>query len=206
MYPLCTVHFCLFCCEMAERQRAFVPTDESTSAMEIGNRGVNWTDDQTRQLIHLWSQKKIQGQLEDSHRNKHVFRKLAEAMTELGYERTWIQCREKIRNLRKDYKKVTDHNRTSGKGRKTCKFFKELDEILGCRPATRPTSTLDTSSQDGGKFSNTIIILLLLFQIIVWYSTDALCSAAHCHLSNTGRTGVYAGGGGVRGSYDSEPS
>ena len=116
-------------CEMAERQRAFVPTDDSISAMAIGSRGVSWTDDQTKQLIHLSSQKKSRASLRIFIEINTSF----ESLPKPWYERTWIQslqCREKIRNLRKGYKKVTDHNRTSGKGRKTCKFFKELDEIL----------------------------------------------------------------------------
>jgi len=31
-------------------------------------------------------------------------------------------------------------------GRKTCKFYKELDNILGHRPASVPTALLDTAA------------------------------------------------------------
>ena len=54
------------------------------------------------------------------------------------------QCRNKVKNLTKHYREVKDNNKETGRGRKTCKFFEELDLILGHRPATVPTSLLDT--------------------------------------------------------------
>ena len=41
---------------------------------------------------------------------------------------------------------VKDHNGETGKGRKTCLFYRELDKILGHRPASVPTALLDTGS------------------------------------------------------------
>ena len=45
-----------------------------------------------------------------------------------------------------DYKKVKDHNGVTGNGRKTCKFYDKLDAILGHRPASAPSTLLDTVS------------------------------------------------------------
>ncbi len=39
---------------------------------------------------------------------------------------------------------VVDNNKETGRGRKTCKFFSELDSILGHCPATVPPVVLDT--------------------------------------------------------------
>ena len=39
---------------------------------------------------------------------------------------------------------MKDHNNGTGRGRKTCKFFRELDEILGCRPASVPPVLLES--------------------------------------------------------------
>lgn len=39
---------------------------------------------------------------------------------------------------------MKDHNDETGRGRKTCKFYKELDTILGHRPASVPTVLVDT--------------------------------------------------------------
>ena len=41
-------------------------------------------------------------------------------------------------------KNTEDHNGQIGRGRKVCKFYKELDSILGHRPASVPTVLLDT--------------------------------------------------------------
>ena len=56
------------------------------------------------------------------------------------------QCKAKIKNLKAEYRVVKDHNNGTGRGRKTCKFFSELDEILGCRPASVPSVLLESCS------------------------------------------------------------
>ena len=42
------------------------------------------------------------------------------------------------------YREIKDNNNKTGRGRKSCKFYKELDKILGHRPASVPTVLLDT--------------------------------------------------------------
>ena len=41
---------------------------------------------------------------------------------------------------------VKDHNEETGRGRKTCKFYHEIDSILGHRPTSVPVSVVDTRS------------------------------------------------------------
>ena len=41
---------------------------------------------------------------------------------------------------------MKDHNGETGRGRKPCKFFKELDAILGHRSASVPFVLLDTGA------------------------------------------------------------
>eukprot|EP00794_Sanderia_malayensis_P020791 gene20791-22829_t len=67
-----------------------------------------------------------------------------------GYQRTYIQIREKIKQLKQRYKKVVDNNNRSGSQSKTCPFFKELDDLLCNRPITKPPSVL-------GSFGETVI-------------------------------------------------
>ena len=47
---------------------------------------------------------------------------------------------------KKQYRAVKDHNGETGRGRKTCKFYTESDNILGHRPALVPTALLDTGT------------------------------------------------------------
>ena len=49
-----------------------------------------------------------------------------------------------MKNLKTKYREVKDHNRETGRGRITCKFYAELDRILGHRPASVPLFLLDT--------------------------------------------------------------
>ena len=71
---------------------------------------------------------------------------LQKKMNEKGYNRDWQQCKAKIKNLKGEYTAVKDHNNGTGRGRKMCKFFSELDEILGCRPASVPSVLLESCS------------------------------------------------------------
>ena len=48
--------------------------------------------------------------------------------------------------LKKEYRQIKDHNGQTGRGRKTCKYYKALDDILGHRPASVPAVVLDTST------------------------------------------------------------
>lgn len=47
-------------------------------------------------------------------------------------------------SVKKEYRQVKDHNGETERGRKSCKFFKELDSILGHRPASVSAALLDT--------------------------------------------------------------
>ena len=110
------------------------------------NRGCAWSDDEVRALLAVWGEGNVQEELDGAVRNKTVFVNISKKMSELGHKRDWQQCRVKIKKLKKNYREVKDHNRETGRGRKTCKFFKELDAILGHRPASVPAVLLDTGT------------------------------------------------------------
>ena len=97
-------------------------------------------------LIAVWGETGIQEELDGAVRNKVVFKEVAEKLHEMGYKRDWEQCCTKIRNLKKQYRAVKDHNNQTGNGRKACKYFEELDKILGHRPASVPTVLLDSGT------------------------------------------------------------
>ena len=110
------------------------------------NRGCAWSEDEIKALLAVWGESNVQEELDGAVRNKTVFVNISKKMSELGHERDWQQCRVKIKNLKKSYRDVKDHNGETGRGRKTCKFFKELDAILGHRPASVPAVLLDTGA------------------------------------------------------------
>ena len=114
----------------------------STTATNT-SRGFSWSDNEVRELIAIWGEDKIQQELDGAVRNQV---NIATKMQQKGYERDWQQCKTKIKNLKKEYRQVKDNNGQTGRGRKTCKFFKELDYIFGHRPASAPDVLLDTGT------------------------------------------------------------
>ena len=110
------------------------------------SRGSLWSDEEVRALIAIWGEANVQEELDGAVRNKVVYQDISKKLQEQGYNREWEQCKTKIKNLKKEYRQVKDHNGETGRGRKTCKFFKELDAILGHRPASVPTALLDTGT------------------------------------------------------------
>ena len=111
----------------------------------MGQR-VDWTDTETKILIDIWGEDSVQLQLEGCKRNRQVYEKIATSLKAAGYERTAVQCREKIKKLRAEYKKIIDNNNETGRDRKDFLHFARLNEILGHRPATQPQHVVDTSA------------------------------------------------------------
>ncbi|XP_053073309.1 bifunctional phosphoribosylaminoimidazole carboxylase/phosphoribosylaminoimidazole succinocarboxamide synthetase isoform X3 [Acinonyx jubatus] len=102
------------------------PTFIPTVANEGGK---HWTVPEIRALIGIWSDIRIQQQLEGTVRNKRIFEQIAAKLQKFGIERDWKQCRTKYKNLKHEYKIVRmaqDQGIT-----KSMKFFTELDAILG---------------------------------------------------------------------------
>ena len=112
------------------------------------NRGTTGEDQEVKALLTIWGDTIIQEELDGAVRNKVVHERIAKRLQEQGYEHNWKQCRTKIKNLKTKYSEIKDNNKT-GRGRKSCKFFKELDKILGHRPASVPSALLDTGDTLG---------------------------------------------------------
>ena len=94
-----------------------------------------WTDNEVQALISIFAEEEIQRELETAIRNEKVYLKISSRLCELGIIHTGKQCREKLKKLKQDYKKVKDHNNRSGSDRRTNKWFDRLDALLGHRPA-----------------------------------------------------------------------
>ena len=87
----------------------------------------------------------MQAQLEGCKRNAQVFERISCEMKDIGYDRTGVQCREKIKKLRGEYKKIKDKKGKTGEGNKPWKYFENLDSVLGHKPATCPPIVVDIS-------------------------------------------------------------
>lgn len=97
-------------------------------------RGSNWSDPEVVELLHLWADESVQAELESCLRNQHVFNRIAEVLREKGIHRTGDQCREKIKKMKLEYRRIKDNNKVPRGGR-TWKFYEVMDRVLASRPA-----------------------------------------------------------------------
>ena len=109
------------------------------------DRSLTWDEEEVIQLIHIWADERIQQQLDGCRQKWPIFEKMAKTLAEAGFTPTFSQVREKIKQLKQNYKKIKDNKNKSGNSRKTCKYFEELDKILGDRPITRPPSVIENT-------------------------------------------------------------
>lgn len=84
--------------------------------------GMSWTHEQTLLLINLYRQEYMK-----MGSGKILLRKLwqlvAQGMKEKGYDIPATKCSTKMDALKRQYKKVIDHNRQSGNNLITYKYF-----------------------------------------------------------------------------------
>ncbi|XP_071789399.1 uncharacterized protein [Asterias amurensis] len=64
-----------------------------------------WTTAEVRKLISVFARKEIQRQLDGTTRNRIAFEKMSSVLRSVGFNRTPAQCREKIKSMKKDYRK-----------------------------------------------------------------------------------------------------
>ncbi|XP_040006146.1 uncharacterized protein LOC120802417 isoform X2 [Xiphias gladius] len=96
---------------------------------------VNWSHEETQALIAVWSEEKIQRELEESFRNEKVYREVSRRLAAMGMGRSAKQCREKIKKLKQEYRKIKTHSERSGAFGKTFRWYEAMNTIMSERPA-----------------------------------------------------------------------
>ena len=72
----------------------------------VATMAAGWSTEETEALLGIWGAADVQEQMDGIVRNKTIYEKIATALAVLGYERTWQQCKTKVKNLVQRYKKV----------------------------------------------------------------------------------------------------
>ena len=100
-----------------------------------------WSIKERRVLLNLWGNNCVQRQLKGVVRNKAVYEEIQHNLGSLGYQRTWLQCQVKVKNLIAAYRKIKDNNHRSGQGKSAFIFLNLFQRILGLdQPLDRPIS------------------------------------------------------------------
>ena len=106
-----------------------------------------WSDEEVATLLSVWGDEHIQEQLDGATRNIKVYAAIAQKLLEAGgYHHTAVQCCEKVKKLKAEYKQIKTHYNRSRRNRETCKFLPQLEAILGHRPASSLPAVLESSS------------------------------------------------------------
>ena len=125
------------------------------------NRMKNWSERETQQLIAILTEPEIRMQV-DRHtsRRKAVWEEISVRLYDYGcIARTGIQIYNKIKDLKKKYKKMNDNMKKSGTGvivQEVFPWYYEVHAIMGDRPAIDPpagqigeSAPLDCDDEEG---------------------------------------------------------
>ncbi|CAL9707142.1 unnamed protein product [Knipowitschia caucasica] len=93
-----------------------------------------WMDAEVQALLSIYADTKNQTDFEGQNKNKKIFDKISKELETYGIQHTPKQCREKVKKLKQDYKKIKDYNNQNGAEIKTGKWYDILDSILGHHP------------------------------------------------------------------------
>ncbi|TRY65788.1 hypothetical protein DNTS_014257, partial [Danionella cerebrum] len=104
-----------------------------------------WTDVEVNVLLKFYAREEMQRDFVGNKRNK-IFACISAQLAALGINHTAKQCREKIKKLKQDYKRIKDYNNKSGSVRKTSKWYKLLDSTLGHKPTYAGSSAVGQSA------------------------------------------------------------
>ncbi|XP_053862020.1 uncharacterized protein LOC128824493 isoform X2 [Malaclemys terrapin pileata] len=107
-------------------------------------RSSAWSNADLLDIIGIWGEEAVQSQLRSSRRNYDTYGQISRCMTERGHDWDTLQCRVKVKELRNTYHKAREANRRSGAVPTSCRFYKELDVILGGDPTSTAKTPVDT--------------------------------------------------------------
>ncbi|XP_074974330.1 uncharacterized protein LOC142068615 [Caretta caretta] len=107
-------------------------------------RSPAWSNGELLDLISIWGEEAVQSQLRSRRRN-YTYREISRCMIERGHHQDTLQRRVKVKELRSACHKAREANRLSGAAPTSCRFYKELDAILGSDPTSTAKATVDTS-------------------------------------------------------------
>lgn len=97
--------------------------------------GVHWGYEETKTFLAILSESPFSEKLRTCHQNRQVYRAIAEQLRARGFLRTLEQCRYRVKNLLRNYRKAKNSHPPG-----TCPFYEELEALVRARTAIRTTS------------------------------------------------------------------
>ncbi|KAF5927305.1 hypothetical protein HPG69_017782 [Diceros bicornis minor] len=108
--------------------------------------GVHWGYEETKIFLGILGEPYIHEKLRTCHRNRQVYRIVAERLRECGFLRTLEQCRYRFKNLQTNY-----HKARSSHTLVTCPFYDKMDALMS---PWALANTFDALEVAGGLLQN----------------------------------------------------
>ncbi|CAO2589092.1 Zinc finger and SCAN domain-containing protein 20 [Lemmus lemmus] len=94
--------------------------------------GVHWGYEETKTFLAILSESPFSEKLRTCHQNRQVYRAIAERLRARGFLRTLEQCRYRVKNLLRNYRKAKNSHPPG-----TCPFYEELEALVRARTTIR---------------------------------------------------------------------
>ncbi|XP_052033383.1 zinc finger and SCAN domain-containing protein 20 [Apodemus sylvaticus] len=98
--------------------------------------GVHWGYEETKTFLAILSESPFSEKLRTCHQNRQVYRAIAERLRARGFLRTLEQCRYRVKNLLRNYRKAKNSHPPG-----TCPFYEEIEALVRARSAIRRTTS-----------------------------------------------------------------
>ncbi|KAM4570165.1 uncharacterized protein PAE49_009371 isoform 2-T2 [Odontesthes bonariensis] len=106
----------------------------------------SWSKKEVLALLTYWAKPTVQQELLRNVRNNAVYNNLSAKLALLGFEKTAQKCKEKIKKLKQDYRKIKNSDRVYGG--KTI-WFDIMDGVLSSQAAlSKPSGTAKSPSAE----------------------------------------------------------
>lgn len=96
----------------------------------VQDTGRNWSDEEVRALVEVWSDERVCKQLENSTRKRDIFVQISSRLMQQGIERDWKQCHTKYKNLKYLYRSLQKGKYEETDPRRLMRFYDEVDAIM----------------------------------------------------------------------------
>ncbi|KAL1022609.1 hypothetical protein UPYG_G00029840 [Umbra pygmaea] len=100
------------------------------NVVTVSDTGRNWSDQEVRALIQVWSEEGVCRQLESSTRKRDIFVQISRRLLQQGVDRDWKQCHTKYKNLKYLYRSLQRGRVDGTDPRRLMRFYDEVDAIL----------------------------------------------------------------------------
>lgn len=118
----------MFCCNACWCLVSEPP--EKQASVKSGDK---WTHTEVQSLLAIYAENEIQTEFGMLRHNEKVYQKISERLAQLGIHHTSKHCRDKIKKMKQDYRRIKEQESTTGESSKRLgrpRWFDTLDAIL----------------------------------------------------------------------------